>query len=284
MEVLRTVGAMRAWRKAQTGRRLAGVPTMGALHAGHARLMAEGRRHADGVVASIFVNPTQFGPNEDFKKYPRDEAGDLAVCEAAGVDAVFMPTADEMYAPGASVFVDETKLGAGLCGAKRPGHFRGVCTVVLKLFNIMGAEVFLFGEKDYQQLAVIRRMVRDLDVDVEIVGVPIVREADGLAMSSRNRYLSVEERANALGLSRALKEAAGLARNGETRAEALRCEMRRVMEAHALRVDYAEVVDGETLEPLDVLKPGCRALVAAFCGATRLIDNSGVLEGLEWMG
>ena len=156
--------------------------------------------------------------------------------------------------------------------------------MVLKLFNIMGAEVFLFGEKDYQQLAVIRRMVRDLNVDVEVVGVPIVREADGLAMSSRNRYLSPSERESARGLSRALKRAVELARVGEYCAEAVRVEMRQIMEAHNLRVDYAEIVDGETLEPLAMLKPNCRALVAAFCGATRLIDNSGVLEGTEWMG
>ena len=277
MVVLRTVKAMRAWRKARGGR-LAAVPTMGALHAGHARLMEEGRKHADGVVASVFVNPTQFGPNEDFKKYPRDEAGDLAVCERVGVEAVFMPSPAEMYAPDASVFVDETRLSAGLCGASRPGHFQGVCTVVLKLFNIMGAEVFLFGEKDYQQLAVIRRMVRDLNVDVEVVGVPIVREADGLAMSSRNRYLSQAERENALGLSRALMRAAVFAQNGERCAEVLCAEMRRCMEEHNLRVDYAEITDGATLEPLAKIQTGCRALVAARCGLTRLIDNSGLDE------
>ena len=260
---------------------MAAVPTMGALHAGHARLMEEGRKHADGVVASVFVNPTQFGPNEDFKKYPRDEAGDLAVCEAVGVEAVFMPSAAEMY-KDASVFVDETQLSAGLCGASRPGHFKGVCTVVLKLMNIMGAEVFLFGEKDYQQLAVIRRMVRDLDVPVEVVGVPIVREADGLAMSSRNRYLSPAERENALGLSRALMRAAKQARVGEWCAETLRVEMRRCMEEHNLRVDYAEVVDGETLEPLEKIKPNSRALVAAWCGPTRLIDNINLMKpGLQ---
>ena len=281
MDILRTVEAMRAWRKARGGR-LAGVPTMGALHAGHARLMAAGREYADGVVVSVFVNPTQFGPNEDFQKYPRDEAGDLAVCERAGVEAVFMPAPEAMYAADASVFVDETRLSAGLCGARRPGHFKGVCTVVLKLMNSMAAEVFLFGEKDYQQLAVIRRMVRDLDVGVEVVGVPIVREADGLALSSRNRYLTAGERANALGLSRALKRAAALAQTNRC-AEALRAEMRRCMEEHHLRVDYAEIVDGATLEPLAELQPQCRALVAAHCGVTRLIDNSGILEGTAWM-
>jgi len=275
MVVLRTVEAMRAWRRARGGR-LAAVPTMGALHAGHARLMEEARKHADGVAVSIFVNPTQFGPNEDFTKYPRDEAGDLRVCENAGVDAVFIPTADEMYAPGASVFVDETKLSAGLCGARRPGHFQGVCTVVLKLMNIMGAEAHLYGEKDFQQLAVIRRMVRDLDVDVEIVGVPIVREADGLAMSSRNCYLSAREREDALGLWQALRLATEAAQNGEWCAETLRGEMRRCMKAYGLRVDYAEVVDGETLEPLAMLKQNSRALVAAWCGSTRLIDNAGL--------
>ena len=280
MDVLRTVDAMRAWRAARGGR-LAAVPTMGALHAGHARLMTAARGHADAVAASVFVNPTQFGPNEDFQTYPRDEAGDLRTCEAAGVDAVFLPTAAVMYAPDASAFVDETVLGAGLCGGRRPGHFRGVCTVVLKLMNIMGAEVFVFGEKDYQQLCVIRRMARDLDVPVEIVGAPIVREADGLAMSSRNRYLSPAERGQALGLSGALREAGEMARGGERCADALRAAMRRQMESRGLRVDYAEVADGATLESLGETRPGCRALVAAFCGATRLIDNRALLEETE---
>ena len=282
MEVLRTVEAMRAWRRARGGR-LAAVPTMGALHAGHARLMEVGKKHADGVVVSIFVNPTQFGPNEDFQKYPRDEAGDLRVCEGVGVEAVYMPGVREMYAADASVFVDEGRLSAGLCGGRRPGHFRGVCTVVLKLMNAMGAEVFLFGEKDWQQLAVIRRMVRDLDVGVEVTGVPIVREADGLAMSSRNRYLSREERGAALGLSRALKRGAELVRGKTGDVATVRAAMRGVMEEHGLRVDYAEVVDGATLEAQEVVKVGSRALVAAFCGGTRLIDNSGLLEGTEWI-
>ena len=272
MEVLRTVDAMRAWRRARGGR-MAAVPTMGALHAGHARLMEEARKHAGGVAVSIFVNPAQFGPNEDFAKYPRDEAGDLAVCERAGVEAVFMPSVGEMYATGASVFVDETQLSAGLCGASRPGHFKGVCTVVLKLMNIMGAEVHLYGEKDFQQLAVIRRMVRDLNVGVEIVGVPIVREPDGLAMSSRNRYLSAQERGDALGLWQALQRATELAKSGEWYVGILKNEMRRYMKARNLRVDYAEVVDAETLEPLEKIKPNARALVAAWCGPTRLIDN-----------
>ncbi len=283
MVVLRTICEMRAWRKEQAGRRLAGVPTMGALHRGHARLMEEGRGMAEGVVVSVFVNPTQFGLNEDFAKYPRDEQGDLAVCEGAGVEAVFMPTPGEMYAGDASAFADEGRLSAGLCGARRPGHFRGVCTVVLKLMTVMGAEVFVFGEKDYQLLCVIRRMVRDLDVNVEVAGVAVVREEDKVALSSRNRYLSAEERLNARGLSRALMRGATLARGGELRAEMVREEMRACMAASGVRVDYAEVVDGMTLEPLAELRKGCRALVAGWSGTTRLIDNSGLLEGTEWM-
>jgi pantoate--beta-alanine ligase len=272
MEIFTKPEEMQAWAsgKRAGGGRIGLVPTMGFLHEGHLSLIAEARARAGCVVVSIFVNPVQFGPGEDFEKYPRDEARDLRLCEEAGARAVFLPPADAMYAPDASVFVTEERLGNGLCGARRPEHFRGVCTVVAKLFNIVLPDVAVFGQKDYQQAAVIRRMARDLNFPVEIVVAPIVREADGLAMSSRNVYLNAEERVKALGVSRALQAAAGVAGGGG--ADVTRM-MREVMEAHGLTVDYAEVVDAATLEPVDVARRGDVALVAAYCGKTRLIDN-----------
>jgi pantoate--beta-alanine ligase len=225
-------------------------------------------------VVSIFVNPVQFGPNEDFEKYPRDEERDLSLCREAGVEAVFLPTPSAMYAPDASVFVVEERLERGLCGARRPGHFRGVCTVVAKLFNLALPDVAVFGQKDYQQAAVIRRMVRDLNFPVEIVVAPTLREPDGLAMSSRNVYLSGDERQRALGLSRALAEAAGAVAGGPCAAETLRRRMCETLEGHGLRVDYAEVVKADTLEPVSgAAARGDVALIAAYCGKTRLIDN-----------
>ena len=194
-----------ALQKRMAGTKIALVPTMGYLHEGHLSLIAEAKKHADLVVVSIFVNPVQFGPNEDFDKYPRDEKRDLERCEQAGAAAVFLPTPQNMYAPDASIYVVEEQLGKSLCGARRPGHFRGVCTVVSKLFNLAQPTVAVFGQKDYQQAMIIRRMVRDLNFPLEIVVAPIVREADGLAKSSRNVYLSADERQRALGLSRALK-------------------------------------------------------------------------------
>jgi pantoate--beta-alanine ligase len=271
MTVFTSASDMQAWalaRRAQ-GCRIGLVPTMGFLHAGHLALVAEARGRADCVVVSIFVNPVQFGPNEDFAKYPRDEARDLSLCEQAGAAVVFLPPVDAMYAPDASVFVTEERLGKGLCGAKRPGHFRGVCTVVAKLFNLALPHVAVFGQKDYQQAAVIRRMARDLNFPVDVVVAPIVREPDGLAMSSRNVYLSDDERRRALGLSRALAAAAADAVAGGD----ARRSMREVLEAHGLTVDYAEIVDAETLEPVAAARRGDVALVAAYCGKTRLIDN-----------
>jgi len=271
MRVIQNPAEFLAWSRAQRAenRRIGFVPTMGYLHAGHLSLVTEARRHADVVAVSIFVNPTQFGPNEDFAKYPRDEQRDLALCREAGVAAVFLPSPGVMYAPDASVSVDEAVLQQGLCGARRPGHFRGVCTVVAKLFNIVQPDVAVFGQKDFQQAAIIRRMVRDLNFPVNVVVAPILREPDGLAMSSRNVYLNAEERRQALGLSRALHAVAC-----GTGAETLRRQMREVMERHGLRVDYAEVVDADTLTPVvGVAANGNVALVAAYCGKTRLIDN-----------
>ncbi len=275
MVQIRQADEMQAWALArrQEGLRIGLVPTMGYLHEGHLSLIAEARKHVDLVVVSLFVNPAQFGPGEDFEKYPRDEARDLDLCERAGAAAVFVPPVATMYAPDASVFVTEERLSTGLCGARRPGHFRGVCTVVAKLFNLMLPHLAVFGQKDYQQAAVIRRMVRDLNFPIEIVVAPIIREPDGLAMSSRNVYLSPDERQRALGLSRALQGAADCVGDGGADAAEVRARMEEVLNEHALRIDYAEIVDAESLEPVSDVRHGDVALVAAYCGRTRLIDN-----------
>jgi len=277
LEIIKTPAAMRArssaWR--QAGRRIAFVPTMGYLHQGHVSLLEEGRRRGDVLVLSIFVNPTQFGPKEDLSRYPRDLEGDLAKAERAGVDVAYVPEAAAMYPAGYQTFVDVEQLREGLCGASRPGHFRGVATVVLKLFNAVQPTVALFGAKDYQQLQVIRRMSRDLDLDVEVVGMPIVREPDGLAMSSRNAYLSADERQRALALSRALESARAAFAAGERDPALLTARARQLLdEAGGIRLDYLELRDGESLEVLTgrIERPALLA-VAAFVGNTRLIDN-----------
>jgi pantoate--beta-alanine ligase len=258
----------------ERGRRLALVPTMGFLHEGHLSLVREARRRADLVLVSIFVNPTQFGPNEDLSRYPRDLEGDLAKCATAGVDRVLAPSDPAMvFAEGHETWIDVTRASQGLCGAVRPGHFRGVATVVAKLFNLTRPHVAFFGEKDYQQLAVIRAMVRDLAFGIEIVGMPIVREPDGLALSSRNAYLSAEERARALTLSRALAEARDAAARGERDAGSLAARARERLLAAGARVDYVEVAHPETLAPVARAEPGSVMLAAAFFGTTRLIDN-----------
>lgn len=248
------------------------VPTMGALHAGHAALIDAARARAGRkgtVVVSIFVNPTQFAPGEDFAEYPRTMEADLALCAAHGADAVFAPTADEMYPPGDSTLVDESELSRGLCGAQRPGHFRGVCTVVGKLFNIIRPDAAVFGEKDYQQLAVIRRMTRDLFFGIEIIGQPTVREADGLAMSSRNRYLNDNERKRAAAFPAALKQAS----EGPD-AEAIVAGAKELI-AHGTgsAPEYVELVDAETLAPLSSLDRPAVLAAAVKIGETRLIDN-----------
>ena len=275
--VLRTLAETAAWAESlrRSGRRLALVPTMGYLHEGHLSLMREGRRLADVVAVSIFVNPTQFGPNEDLSRYPRDLEGDLARCASVGVEAVFAPVPAEVYPPGFQTYVEVTEVSQGLCGARRPGHFRGVATVVTKLLCLFRPHVALFGEKDYPQLQVIRALERDLNLGVEIVGMPTLREPDGLAMSSRNAYLTPEERQRALALSRGLAAAQALLQGGTREAEALVGLVRRELEAAGLREDYVELVDATTLRPLPVVSPGqpARLLVAAFVGNTRLIDN-----------
>jgi pantoate--beta-alanine ligase len=248
------------------------VPTMGALHAGHAALIdaARARVGTGGtVVASIFVNPTQFGPDEDLAKYPRTMEADLELCAAHGADAVFAPVADEMYPPGDSTFVDETGLSRGLCGAQRPGHFRGVCTVVAKLFNIIRPHAAIFGEKDYQQLAIIRRMVRDLFFGLEIIGHPTVRDADGLAMSSRNRHLDDDERKRAAAFPAALSAAARESDPAQIVAHAKTL----ITAGTGAEPQYVELVDAETLAPLAALDRPAVLAAAVKIGETRLIDN-----------
>ncbi|MEO8722235.1 MAG: pantoate--beta-alanine ligase [Sphingobium sp.] len=258
------------------GGNVALVPTMGALHDGHMALVAQAHRQAAHVVASIFVNPTQFGPHEDLDAYPRREVADAAMLEAQDVAILWVPTLSEMYPQGFATSISVSGISEGLCGAARPGHFDGVATVVAKLFHQVQPDVALFGEKDYQQLAVIRRMARDLDLTVEIIGVPTQRAADGLALSSRNAYLSEAERANALALPRALEAVAMRIREGGDVAQAL-AEAVRSLEAHGFGpIDYVALCDADTLQPVTSLEKPARLLAAARLGTTRLIDNIAV--------
>ena len=274
-DILRSAAQVRARVLAlrARGERLALVPTMGFLHEGHLALMREGKRRSGVCAASIFVNPTQFAPGEDLSRYPRDEAGDLKKCQRAGVDFVWVPEAKEVYPEGFQTSVEVSELQEGLCGASRPGHFRGVATVVAKLFNLFRPDVALFGEKDYQQLKIVERLAQDLDCGVEVVGMPIVRESDGLAMSSRNAYLAKDERARALGLFRALQAALQMRANGELRAARLCDAARAELEAVKVRADYVALVDSKTLRPVEIADVPARLLIAAFVGRTRLIDN-----------
>ena len=260
-----------AWHRA--GETVALVPTMGFLHEGHLSLVRLAKRKAARVAVSVFVNPTQFGPNEDFAQYPRDEKRDFALLRAEGVDAVFAPTPEEMYGADATVSLVESKLSKVMCGAFRPIHFAGVLTVVLKLFHVSRADVAVFGEKDAQQLAVIRRMVRDLDVPVRIVGAPLVREKDGLALSSRNTYLSPAEHARALALHEALDAAEADYRAGRTDPKRAIAKIGKALAKACDRVDYVVAVDADTLEPARRLGPGTLLALAAYVGRTRLIDN-----------
>jgi pantoate--beta-alanine ligase len=277
MQVLSTVREMRAACRAVRGggKSLGLVPTMGALHAGHIALVRAARAQCDVVAASVFVNPTQFGPNEDFAKYPRTFENDCELLESEGVALVFAPQPDEMYPEGASTLVEVEGVGDRLDGRSRPGHFRGVATVVAKLFHIAAPDKAFFGQKDAAQVAVLRRMVRDLNFDLELVVCPTVREADGLALSSRNRYLSPEERMRALVLSRALNVISAAYRAGEK-------DVARLLEAGRgglatvpeVRIDYLEIVDPDTLLPLTEARDGALVAVAAHVGSTRLIDNT----------
>ncbi len=256
------------------GRRIAVVPTMGALHEGHLTLLRAARARADIVILTIFVNPTQFGPNEDLANYPRDEAGDLAKARTCGIDLAFCPDASVMYPAGAQTFVEVRELAKPMCGASRPGHFAGVATIVTKLFHITQPHLAVFGEEDYQQLAIIRRMVRDLDFGIEIVGVPIVREADGLALSSRNAYLSPEQRRAALSLSKGLAAAEARFKAGERDVATLLGAARALIDAEPImRIDYLELRDADELTPIDKVARRAVLAMAAFAGTTRLIDN-----------
>ncbi len=263
----------------QQGKTIGFVPTMGYLHEGHLSLMRRARAQCDILVVSIFVNPTQFGPNEDFERYPRDFERDERLCREVGVDVVFYPTTDAMYPRPYLTYVHVEKLSETMCGASRPGHFRGVTTVVTKLFNIVQPHIAVFGQKDYQQSLIIRQMVRDLNFEVQIDVAPIVREADGLAMSSRNKYLSPEERQQALVLYRSLTRAEELIREGERNVDTLLQAMQTVIsEAPDARIDYIAIVDAETLEPLSTVRPNTVIALAVYIGTTRLIDNTWIRE------
>ncbi|MGH7934701.1 MAG: pantoate--beta-alanine ligase, partial [Candidatus Binataceae bacterium] len=256
------------------GDRIAFVPTMGFLHEGHLTLMREGRRRASLLASSLFVNPTQFGPNEDFARYPRSFERDCELMRTVPVDVLFAPEPEVMFPPGSQTWVEATEITRGLCGDHRPGHFRGVTTVVAKLFNIVKPHIALFGQKDFQQLRAIQRMVCDLNFDIEIVPVATVREADGIAMSSRNAYLSPAERKRALALSRALAAAREEFMAGAREPSALVGAVRRVLEqAPGVRIEYVEAVDSETLRPVAAAERPLVVAIAAYVGATRLIDN-----------
>lgn len=250
------------------------VPTMGFLHEGHLSLVRRARGENDIVVVSIFVNPTQFGPNEDYESYPRDLERDVKLLKELNVDVVFHPPVEEMYPKDFSTYVEETKLSRYLCGKSRPGHFRGVCTIVTKLFNIVRPTRAYFGQKDAQQFRVIKRMVRDLNMDVELVECPIVREHDGLAMSSRNIYLSDDERVQALALYNSLKLAENLVKSGERDAKVVKNAMKEFLSRYdKVKIDYVEIVDEETLEPVKHIEGKAIVAIACWVGKARLIDN-----------
>lgn len=262
----------RRWQR--DGKTIAFVPTMGFLHDGHLSLMQQGRRMADHLVVSIFVNPTQFGPGEDLDAYPRNIERDLARCEQTGVDLVFMPTTEDLYGPEYETYVTLEALPAHLCGISRPVHFRGVATVVTKLFNIIKPNMAIFGLKDYQQFVVIKKLVRDLNFDIEIIGAPTVRESDGLAMSSRNAYLTPEQRPSALGLSKALNQAETMVASGVLDADTLVLKARELIEALPGTItDYITICDAETLADVRRLDAPVVMALAVKVGRTRLIDN-----------
>lgn len=277
MEILRTVHELRERSRAHRsqGKSVGIVPTMGALHAGHASLIRAAREQSGIVIVTIFVNPTQFGPNEDFARYPRTFDADCALAESEGADIIFAPSVEELYPAGASTFVDVEGLSSRLDGHSRPGHFRGVATVVAKLLIAAEPDLAFFGQKDAAQVAVLRRMVTDLRLPSTIVVCPIVRDADGLALSSRNVYLSPEERSRALVLSRSIRRVEALVATGERRDDALIAEAQKIIAAEpAVRLDYLECVDWDTLLPVETAAPGTLFAVAAWVGSTRLIDNT----------
>jgi len=270
-----------ARRLLQTGKTIAFVPTMGYFHEGHLALMREGRKHGDALIVSIFVNPIQFSPSEDFKTYPGNLDRDVSLAESVGVDLIFAPDTGAMYDNAFQTYIDLEMLSRYLCGTSRPGHFRGVATVVTKLFNIIKPHAAVFGEKDYQQLVVIRRMVRDLNLDIKIIAIPTVRESDGLAMSSRNTYLSEDERHSALSLFQALKKGQGSAAQGIKDAKQLIREASELIRAYPYtKIDYVAVCDPETLEDVDLVDRPALMALAVWVGKTRLIDNM-ILKPIE---
>ena len=276
MKLVHTVNEVREqvkeWKK--EGLTVGLVPTMGFLHEGHQSLIAASVKENDRTVVSVFVNPTQFGPNEDFEAYPRDIEKDRALCESTGADLIFNPESEEMYPEGFCTYTNITGLSDALCGKSRPIHFKGVCTVVSKLFNIVGADKAYFGEKDEQQLAIIRRMVRDMNIPVEIVGCPIIREEDGLAKSSRNTYLNPEERKAALILSKAVFAGKDMVENGEKSAEKIVSSMKEIIKSEPLaEIDYVEMVDMNTMKNIDAVEGAVLCAIAVKIGKTRLIDN-----------
>lgn len=277
MKVIQDISILKAEinRLRAAAKRVGLVPTMGSLHEGHLSLVRESVRTADCTVVSIFVNPTQFGPQEDFARYPRDTQHDLGLLKKENVDIVFMPDAIEVYPEGYKTYVEVHDLQDRLCGRSRPGHFRGVCTIVLKLLNMVRPDVAFFGQKDAQQAVIIRCMVKDLDLDVRIEILPIVRDDDGLALSSRNTYLTKEQRRQALALSRSLNKAQKMVEEGERRASTIIQRMSEVIQAEPeTKIDYVEIVDLENIDPLEKIETGALVAVAAFIGRVRLIDNT----------
>jgi pantoate--beta-alanine ligase len=285
METITSIRAMRSWadRTRTGGQRIGFVPTMGYLHAGHLSLVAEARRHADHVVASVFVNPLQFGHNEDLDRYPRDIERDTKLLTEAGTDVLYLPLAAEMYPEGFQTSVNVEHVTQRLCGERRPGHFRGVTTVVAKLFNAVRPHIAVFGEKDFQQLVTIRRMVRDLDFDIEIIGGSILREADGLAMSSRNAYLAPADRTAARCVSRALGVAEAALQQGERSAAIVLDRVRTFIASEPrARIDYVTLSDPESLRPVERIAGPTLLALAVWFGSTRLIDNTMLGRAAAW--
>jgi pantoate--beta-alanine ligase len=276
MKTIKTINEMKKFssRARRAGKTIAFVPTMGFFHEGHLSLMREGRRRGDLLIVSLFVNPTQFGPHEDFKNYPRDFERDSNMAGEVGTDVLFAPEASEMYPPDHQTIVRVEKVTQNLCGRARPTHFQGVTTVVLMLFEIVMPHVAIFGEKDYQQMVTVQQMVRDLHLSVEVMGMPTVREADGLAMSSRNTYLLPKEREAALSLYRSLQKAKELLQKGERKADRILQEMKEILQSEPLvRIDYAQICDARTLQDVDRVEGDVVVALAAYLGKTRLIDN-----------
>jgi pantoate--beta-alanine ligase len=281
MRIIRSITEMADWSQAerQQGRRIGFVPTMGALHEGHLSLVHDAKTRGDRLVVSIFVNPTQFAPAEDFAAYPRNFDRDSGLLEAEAIDVLFHPAAEDIYPPGSQTHVEVAKLSKLLCGAQRPYHFQGVATVVTKLFNVVRPHVAVFGEKDYQQLQIIRRLVRDLFLDIEIVGLPIVRDSDGVAMSSRNAYLNAEEKKAARCLSRSLRRAECLVRQGEASAKPIAQAVIAELQSEPLAVvEYVTISDVETLEQIERIRDAAVLALAVRIGKTRLIDNKVLLR------